>query len=123
GIGIAGVGSSAAVEGFLTPVRRQAGGINTGLAVYNPGSEAVTLNLTLRGSAGITVSTGGASTREISAGGHRAEFIDTLFPNADTADFEGILVVEVTGGTVAATALELGVSAGQFTTLPVTALE
>jgi hypothetical protein len=40
------------------------------------------------------------------------QFIDTLFPDADTADFEGTLVVEVTGGTVAATALELGTSAG-----------
>ena len=33
------------------------------------------------------------------------------------------LVVEVTGGRVAATALELGPMPGQFTTLPVTPLE
>ena len=56
-----------------------------------------------------------------------AQFIggggEVLFPDADTHDFEGTLVVEVTDGRVAATALELGTEAGQFTTLPVTPLE
>ena len=123
GIGIAGVGSSAPVSGFLTPVRRESGGINTGVALYNPGSEAVTLSLTLRDSEGQTVTGGTSTIADFPASGHLAQFIDTLFPDADTSDFEGVLVVEVTGGTVAATALELGTSAGQFTTLPVTALE
>ena len=46
------------------------------------------------------------------------------FPmRTDTNDFEGTLVVEVTGGEVAATALELGNQPGQFTTLPVTPLQ
>ena len=123
GIGIAGVGSSTPLRGFLTPVRRQIGGINTGVAVLNIGAEAVTLNLTLRASDGQTVDNGTSIISDFPATGHLAQFIDTLFPDADTSDFEGILVVEVTGGTVAATALELGTSAGQFTTLPVTALE
>ena len=61
------------------------------------------------------------------AGGHLAQFIggggEILFPDADTNDFEGTLVVEVTGGEVAATALELGNQPGQFTTLPVTPLQ
>jgi len=48
---------------------------------------------------------------------------DVLFPFADTSDFQGTLVVQVTGGKVAATALELGTQAGEFTTLPVTSLE
>ncbi|MDA2938535.1 hypothetical protein MYX75_09770 [Acidobacteria bacterium AH-259-A15] len=38
-------------------------------------------------------------------------------------DFQGTLVVEVTGRKVSATALELGTEPGQFTTLPVTPLQ
>ena len=61
------------------------------------------------------------------ANGHLAQFIggggEVLFPNADTDDFEGTVVVEVTGGRVAAVALELDAAAQQFTTLPVTSLD
>ena len=50
------------------------------------------------------------------------KFIDQIFTNVNTDDFEGTLVVRVIGGQAAATALELGSLPGQFTTLPVTAL-
>jgi len=61
-------------------------------------------------------------TVSVSGGGHLSLFIDGLFPNADTNDFEGTLVALVTGGEVATTALELGTDSGQFTTLAVTPL-
>ena len=62
-----------------------------------------------------------ASIEEFPAGGHFAKFINELFPDTDTDSFEGALVVEVTDGKVAATALELGTQPGEFTTLPLTA--
>ena len=120
GIGIAGVGSSIPHSGFLVPVRRQAGGINTGIAMHNTGSQVVTLNLTLRNPQGEEVTGGTKTIVDFPAAGHLAQFINELFPDADTDEFEGVLVVEVTEGSVAATALEFGVNAGQFTTLPVT---
>jgi len=56
------------------------------------------------------------------ANGQTQKFIDEFFPNADTDDFVGTMVVEVEGGKVAALALEQGVNPGEFTTLPVTPL-
>jgi hypothetical protein len=52
---------------------------------------------------------------------HLAQFISELFPNANTSNFEGSLRVSVkeAGANVAATAIQQGSLAGQFTTLPV----
>ncbi|MDA2929353.1 right-handed parallel beta-helix repeat-containing protein [Acidobacteria bacterium AH-259-O06] len=124
GIGIAGVGASQPLSGFITPVRRKSRGINTGIAIHNTEGQAVTLTLTLRNSRGEEVANGTKTIQNFPGRGHVAQFIDQLFPNADTDDFEGTLVVRVveTDGKVAATALELGPEAGQFTTLPVTRL-
>ncbi len=125
GIGIAGVGASPSLSRFIVPVRRESGGINTGIALYNTESIAVTLDLTLRDQQGQTLSNGTRTIVDFPAGGHLARFINEaeLFPGADTDGFEGTLVVEVTGGKIAATALELGPEPGQFTTLPVTPLQ
>ena len=122
GIGIAGVPVSQPLSGFIVPVRRQAGGINTGVAIHNTESQAVTLSLTLQDTTGQQVFGGAKTIADFPASGQMAQFINELFPNAATDDFEGTFVVEVTGGSVAATALELGTEAGQFTTLPVTPL-
>ena len=121
GIGIAGVGASQAVTGFIAPARRELGGVNTGVAIRNTENQAVALDLTLRTQKGVEVAT--ATVDELVANGHFAQFIDELFPEAETDDFLGTLVVEVTGGEIVATVLELGGEPGQFTTLPVTPLE
>ncbi len=120
GFGIAGVGASQPLSGFIIPVRRQLGGINTGIAVYNAEGQAVTLNLTLRDALGAEVPNGTNTIDNLVANGHLAQFIDGLLPDAATDDFEGTLEVRVTGGKVAATAIEQG--PGLLTTLPVTAL-
>lgn len=119
GIGTASVGESQPLAGFIAPVRRKAGGINTGVALRNTESASVTLSLTLRDKLGQAVSTG---TRILAARGHLAQFVNELFTAAATEDFEGTLEVRAAGGLVAATVLELGAAAGQFTTLPVTPL-
>ena len=107
------------------PVRRTTGGINTGLAIHNTESQPVTLNLTLRDEQGQEVVA--RTIEDFPARGHLVQFIggegDVLFPEADTDDFQGTVTVVVTGGKVAATALELGTVAGQFTTLPVTPVQ
>jgi len=127
GIGIAGVGASQPLSGFVVPVRRVAGGINTGVAIYNTETNSVTLDLTLRDPKGVLVLGGTATIADLPAGGHLSKFIgglgEVLFPDADTDDFQGTLVVQVTDGNVATAALELGTVVGEFTTLPVTPLE
>ena len=126
-VGIAGVGASQPLSAFIMPVRRVAGGINTGVAIYNTETNSVTLDLTLRDPEGKLVEGGTATIADLPAGGHLSKFIgglgEVLFPDADTDDFQGTLVVQVTGGNVATAALELGTVVGEFTTLPVTPLE
>ena len=118
--GIAGVGASEPVSGFIAPARRKLGSINTGIAIHNTESQSVNLKLTLRTAGGMEIAE--TTIENFTAREHRDDFIDKLFPNTDTEDFEGTLVVQVTGGEIVATALELGVALGQFTTLPVTPL-
>lgn len=122
-VGIAGVGSSEPLNGFVIPVRRKAGGINTGVALRNVEAAVIGLSLKLRNKQGQVVAGGIREIPDLAAQGHLARFIDELFPSAATDDFEGTLVVQAVRGKVAAVALELGSLPGQFTTLPVIALE
>ena len=92
-------------RGFITPVRRKQGGINTGIAIQNTEEQAVTLNFTLRSADGQEVSKRTAN-QELSIGDHLALFIDQLFKDTATNDFEGTLVVQATGGKVAANLLQ-----------------
>ena len=122
GLGIAGVGACAPNRGFITPVRRKAGGINTGVAVHNAESRAVRVVLTLFDKTGKEAPNGRKVLEDFPAYGHLARFIDELFPQADTADFAGTLVIRSETGKISATAIELGIAAGEFTTLPMTPL-
>ncbi|MFZ0427921.1 MAG: hypothetical protein WAO20_07375 [Acidobacteriota bacterium] len=119
GIGIAGVGSAPALSQFVVPVRRTAGVIDSGLAMRNTGSTPVQIQMTLRNAGGTTVPNGSATIADFPASGHVSHFIEEYFPDAATDNFEGSVQVEVTGGYLAATALELGNGPGEFTTLPV----
>ena len=121
GIGVAGVGVSRPLNHFGMPVRRKQGGINTGVAIYNPEDGPINLSMTLRDPQGIAIPNGQASLPEdVPSHGHLAKFIDELFPAADLADFQGVLEVTVNDGkSVAATVLELDVALLLFTTLPV----
>lgn len=123
GIGIAGVGESLPLDGFITPVRRRRAGINTGVALRNVANQSVALTLSLQDKQGAPVAGGRATVSGVPAGGHLALFINELFPTADTDAFEGTLLVRSSGGRIAATVLELGTNPGEFTTLPVTPLQ
>ncbi|MDA2933704.1 hypothetical protein MYX82_05120 [Acidobacteria bacterium AH-259-D05] len=62
GLGIAGVAESQPLTGFIASVRRQLGGINTGIAIQNTENQPVTLNFALRVKGGGQIAT---STREL----------------------------------------------------------
>ena len=120
GVGIAGVGTSPEFRKAIAPVRR-IGNLSTGIAVRNVELSAQTVELILKDESGYTVR-GGRAGREIEAGGRIAEFIQEIFPDADTADFRGEISINAMAGKVAAMALELD-TGGVFTTLPVSQID
>ncbi len=116
GVGVAGVGASSPVHDALFPVRRQAGGINTGVAIHNPGEEAVEVTCELM--QGGTVLE--AESIPLAANGQSSWFIDEVFTGADTSDFAGSVRCTAPGeGMFTGVAVELDAANRIFTTLPV----
>jgi hypothetical protein len=120
GIGVAGVGVSQPLSAFISPVRRKSGGISTGLAIKNTEDHPVSLLLLLKDEGGKLIPDGSRTIADFPAGGHLSQFIQQLFPNSDTRDFRGTISAQVTGGSVAATVIELDTVNKKFTTMPVT---
>jgi len=116
GLGIAGVGSSKPYSSFAIPVRA-AGGVNTGLAFFNPGEQPVDISFTYKGVGGTSES---VEMKSFPKHGHSAKFLSEIFKGSDLGEAMGTLIVRVTGGEIAAIALEVGSFPGEFTTLPVT---
>ncbi len=115
-IGVAGVGASSPVRDALFLVRRQAAGINTGVAVHNLGEEAmeVTCELMQEGTVLDDVSI------PLAANGQLSWFINEVFTGADTSDFAGSVRCTAPGeGMFTGIALELDAVNRIFTTLPV----
>ena len=116
GIGVAGVGASSPLSDALFPVRRQEGGINTGVAVHNLGEEAIRVTCELM--------QGGTVLDDVSiplaANGQSSWFIDEVFTGADTSDFAGSVRCTAPGeGMFTGMALEFDAGNRIFTTLPV----
>ena len=115
-IGEAVVGASPPLGDALFPVRRQEGGITTGVAIHNlessPGLVRCDLMRegVLRDSVPIP----------LAANGQTSWLIDQKFPAADTSDFTGSVRCDAVGeGRFAAVALEMDPATRTFTTLPV----
>ena len=116
GIGETVVGASPPVSDTLFPVRRQEGGITTGVAVHNLGEEAIAVMCRLM--------RGGVLLEEVEipleANGQTSWLIDQAFPVADTSDFVGSVRCDADGeGLFSAVALEVDPGTRIFTTLPV----
>ena len=116
GIGVAGVGASQPVRDVLFPVRRQEGGINTGVAVHNLGEEAMEVTCELM--------QGGTVLDDVSiplaANGQSSWFINEVFTGADTSDFAGsVRCAAPEEGMFTGVAVELDAVNQIFTTLPV----
>ena len=115
-LGVAGVGASPPVSDVLFPVRRQEGGITTGVALHNLESSAglVRCDLMREG-----VLLDGASI-PLEANGQTAWLIDQAFPGTDTSDFVGSVRCDAVGEELfSAVALEMDPGTRIFTTLPV----
>ena len=115
GIGEAVVGASPPVSDALFAVRRQEGGITTGVAIHNLGAEAVEVSCRLM--------SGGVVLEEVEipleANGQTAWLIDAAFPTADTSDFAGAVRCDAPGRRrFSAVALEMDPGARVFITLP-----
>ena len=116
GLGVAGVGTSAPVNDALFPVRRQAGGINTGVALHNLEAEAMGVSCYLM-SGGVALE---AVEIPLESNGQTARFIDQTFPMTDTSDFGGSVRCSAPGTRrFTAIAVEMDAAEGIFTTVPV----
>ncbi len=116
GFGVAGVADSPTLRDALLPVRRQDGGINTGVAVRNRGTSTMTVQCRLMRDGAVLEET----IIPLAANGQDARFIDQVFPDADTSDFAGsVRCMTPEPGLFSAVAFELDAVNRIFTTLPV----
>ena len=114
-LGVAGVGAGPPVSDTLYPVRRQEGGITTGVALHNLESSPALLRCELR-KEGVLLD---AVSIPLEANGQTAWLIDQTFPSADTSDFLGSVRCTSPGeGLFTSVAMELDAANRIFTTLP-----
>ena len=114
--GVAGVGASPPVSDALFPVRRQEGGITTGVALHNLESSPGLLRCDLMRE-GVLLD---AASIPLEANGQTSWLIDQAFPAADTSDFAGSVRCDAVGeGLFSAVALEMDPVNRIFATLPV----
>ena len=115
-LGVAGVGASPPVSDALFPVRRQEGGITTGVAIHNLESSSGLVRCELMRE-GVLLD---AVPIPLAANGQQSRFIDEMFPATDTSDFVGSVRCTVPdGGLFTGVAVELDAANRIFTTLPV----
>ena len=115
-VGVAGVGASQAVTAAVFPARRQMDGINTGAALRNLETEAMTVTCQLMQKGAVLEET----EIELAANGQTARFIDELFTETDTSDFMGTVHCHAPDeGHFTGVALEMDTRNRIFTTLPV----
>ena len=115
-IGVAGVGVSSPISDAVFPVRRQEGGINTGVAIHNQGEEVMVARCRLM-SNGIVLE---EVEIPLEANGQASFFIDEQFPDTDTSGFVGSVRCTAPGeGLFTGVAVELDAANRIFTTLPV----
>ena len=114
--GVAGVGASPPLSDALFPVRRQEGGITTGVALHNLESSPGLLRCDLMRE-GVLLDTANIP---LEANGQTSWLIDQAFPAADTSDFAGSVRCDAVGqGLFSAVALEMDSGNRIFATLPV----
>ena len=120
GIGVAGVGASQPLKDVIFPVRRQEGGIDTGMAVRNLDESELSLTCRLMKEGTVL------EEEEISlaAYGQQVRFIGEVFTGTDTPDFVGsVRCTAPEEGMFTGLAVELDAGNGIFTTLPVVPVE
>ena len=115
-IGEAVVGASPPISAALFPVRRQEGGITTGVAIHNLESSPGLLRCDLMREGVLR----DVASFPLEANGQTSWLIDQAFPGTDTSDFTGSVRCDAVGeGRFSAVALEMDPATRIFTTLPV----
>ena len=115
-VGVAGVGASPPVRDAVFPVRRQEGGINTGVAIHNLESSPEIVRCELMREGVLH----DAASIPLAANGQSSWFIDGRFPGTDTSDFAGsVRCAAPEEGMFTGVAVELDAVNRIFTTLPV----
>ena len=121
GIGVAGVGASQPLRDAIFPVRRQEGGIDTGVALRNLNESALALTCRLMKEGTVL------EEEEISLAGYgqQARFIGEVFTGTDTSDFAGPVRCTAPPGEQEFTGVAVKLDAGNriFSTLPVVPVE
>ncbi len=118
-VGVAGVGASEPVNDAIFPARRMLGGIRTGAAIRNLSAEDMTVTCMLMQGGQVMDSV----PVMLPGDGHSAQFIDEMFPGANTTDFVGsVRCTAPEGGMFVGVALEMDAANGIFTTLPMVPL-
>jgi hypothetical protein len=114
--GVAGVGASEAVNAAIFPARRVMNGINTGAAIRNLMADMTTVTCRLM-AGGQRM---GEEVISLAGNGQNSQFINEIFPNANTDDFEGSVHCTAPSGSMfTGVALEMDFNNRVFTTLPV----
>ena len=117
-VGVAGVGAAEPVSSEIVfPARRKEGGINTGVAIRNLHSDAMTLTCSLMVGGDVLKT----ETMALAHLEQRARFIDEMFPTVNTSNFSGSVHCAPSvgvDGTFAGVALEMDIGNRIFTTLP-----
>ena len=114
-IGEAVVGASPPVSDALFAVRRQEGGITTGVAIHNLEEEPMEVVCELMQEGVLR----DAASLPLEANGQTAWLVDAAFPAADTSDFVGSVRCDAVGeGRFSALALEMDPGTRVFLTLP-----
>ena len=93
GTGIAGVSPSQPGTRLIAPARRE-GTVNTGIAILNADNVKVRVILELKDENGDVV---GVAIRALEPMARIAEFVDQLFPAADTDGFRGTVCMDADG--------------------------
>ncbi len=115
-LGVVAMGASTPVSDAIFPVRRQEGGITTGVALHNLQSSPGLVRCELRKN-GVLLD---VAMIPLEANGQDARFIEQVFTGTDTANFSGSVRCTGTGeGLFTAVALEMDPVNRIFTTLPV----
>ena len=115
-IGVAGVGTSGAVQNAIFPARHQVRGIRTGMAIRNLKPDAIEVTCQLMQDGQVL------EEKEIplAGNGQTAQFIHELFVQTVTSDFVGSVRCTATeDGRFTGLALEMDATNRIFTTLPV----
>ena len=119
-LGVAGVGASPPVSDAIFPVRRQQGGINTGVALHNLESSSALVRCELMRE-GVLLD---AVSIPLETNGQTSWLIDAAFPGTDTSGFLGSVHCTATGGDLfTAVALEMDPGTRTFITVPVVPVE